>query len=203
MRVKSTAVQFSGDKAYVNAHPFTGVVFFLDGYVVTRALNYENGKEVGEYVSQWLSLGDIKLSLDQEAFDDDYEPRVYRGQRFTGIIYDFDDDDCVGEALCENGRVLEEVSFYGGENVNLASYEKNSIDAMQEIRWFSNGVVREVSINKIDIGSITLKYDDSSCIESISVDGDYFGLMTEMKALLIFSGYSLLPNLATTEQYGE
>ena len=121
--------------------------------------------------------------------DFDYEmndiPYTYLGKPFTGLFYDYFAGFVSGEALCINGWIVKDISFYPDGTGRLKQYEEKHIDITEttgDREWFlqwENNSFKKIQSRYLDYqgthhtGELELFFNVQNQIQQVIVKGDY------------------------------
>ena len=112
-------------------------------------------------------------------------PYTYLGKPFTGLFYDYFAGFVSGEALCINGWIVKDISFYPDGTGRLRIYEEKHIDITEttgdrewSLQWENNSFKR-IESRYLDYqdthhtGELELFFNDQNQIQQVIVKGDY------------------------------
>ena len=197
-RIKKSALVSKNNKLFYRYKPFTGIVFDVVDQQVLDIFEYKDGEKDQEYQSQFIYKNDNDLCVDFEALagedEEEYEPFLYKGNRYTGLYYEFENDFCVTECRCVDGIPWEDVGWY--ETGNLESFwtsmGNNSI--FQSYNWYENDLFERIKICKSEKHTLEINFTEKQEITTIRVPADYLKNSPEFEHHLKYhylSGYSL------------
>ena len=112
-------------------------------------------------------------------------PYTYLGKPFTGLFYDYFAGFVSGEALCINGWIVKDISFYPDGTGRLKKYEEKHIDITEttgdrewSLQWENNSFKR-IESRYLDYqdthhtGELELFFNDQNQIQQVIIKGDY------------------------------
>ena len=112
-------------------------------------------------------------------------PYTYLGKPFTGLFYDYFAGFVSGEALCINGWIVKDISFYPDGTGRLRIYEEKHIDITEttgdrewSLQWENNSFKR-IESRYLDYqdthhtGELVLFFNDQNQIQHVNIKGDY------------------------------
>lgn len=192
LRVNADILAVENGKYFYQGELFTGIAFVVSEGVVKNAKEYKTGELMGNYSNEYLPNEDNQLKIDSDYLEpeneDDYEPfRCYKGERFSGIAYDFEVEGlCTGEWLYIDGWSDSDVTYY--KSGVLEAVELIDDDFSQVYYWYEHGQIKKYEIFERDFFDITLAFEETGELTTLGINGDYFerikNLSNEMKFCL-------------------
>ena len=112
-------------------------------------------------------------------------PYTYLGKPFTGLFYDYFAGFVSGEALCINGWIVKDISFYPDGTGRLKKYEEKHIDITEttgdrewSLQWENNSL-KSIESRYLDFqdtnhtGNLKLLFNDKEQINRVIIEDDY------------------------------
>ncbi|WP_295840332.1 hypothetical protein [uncultured Apibacter sp.] len=112
-------------------------------------------------------------------------PYTYLGKPFTGLFYDYFAGFVSGEALCINGWIVKDISFYPDGTGRLRKYEEKHIDITEttgdrewSLQWENNSF-KKIESRYLDYqgthhtGELVLFFNDQNQIQQVNIKGDH------------------------------
>lgn len=192
LRINAELISDEANTYYYRGEPFTGVVFMLNGCEVERAIEVKGGKLQGAYSNELFSSIQNLQKVDSDClFSEDeggIEPYCYKGDRFTGIAYDFDGEFCTGERYILEGWLESEVGYY--KSGKLAVVDLAEENFAQRYQWYECGQLEQCRIFERDSFEVNFAFTDQGEVTELSVDGDYFNRYKSIKTNLRYDYFA-------------
>ena len=112
-------------------------------------------------------------------------PYTYLGKPFTGLFYDYFAGFVSGEALCINGWIVKDISFYPDGTGRLRKYEEKHIDITEttgdrewSLQWENNSL-KSIESRYLDFqdtnhtGYLKLLFNDKEQINRVTIEDDF------------------------------
>jgi hypothetical protein len=190
LRIKTTALVCQDNKFFFYDELFSGLGFHIVNGVVEKVTEYLNGLEIRDYRSEYIDYNDNRICIDSSFLkgghigeNDDYGPAFYNKKRFSGIAYEFENDECLAEYLFENGFDKIEVCFF--RDGDLESYEDFRNQMNQSFYWHYNGKLKGISLSSEEFNlRVEFNFDDQERIRTAMIQGNYFESVSKLSPQL-------------------
>lgn len=172
---------------YYKGELFTGIAYDIDELMNSAVIEYyREGKYDGQYVNEYFNApAEIKHTLDELLKDD---PNSYSGEPFTrnytpftGIAYRFEEEFCVEEKYYDGGYFISKANY--NKNGELTVIEVSIDRLFYRYRWLKTGELQSLHITNKGL-EIEVEYDKNKRLESLTLNGDYFKKLKELKELI-------------------
>ena len=190
LRIKTSALTIKENKAYYQYKLFTGIAFSVVDGVVERALNYKDGMTVDVYHSPYIPEAENEICIDEamlkgEKYEDE-PPFLYQGQRFSGIVYSFDGEFCVGEYQVSNGIMMAEIYILPNNQLEYLRLSYNGI--FQAFTWYENGLFEEIELFEKESGCrLNIALNENEEIKRFGATDNYFDRLSAFQDRLRFN----------------
>jgi hypothetical protein len=180
------------DKYYYKGSLFTGVTCRIDGENVEVLNEIKNGVIVGLHKYKYFPNASTvpHIHIDYIDFRGPYldYPAFYKNEKFTGMTYEFSDDDsvCLAYYLFEDGNPVGSMSWYeSGEICGLALLRQG---ISQIFAWFRDGSIQSVILfsrvhhkRLVNIG-----LDEHKRLRTLWIEENYFDWIKQHKTDIEF-----------------
>jgi len=174
------ALDYISDKYYYKGTLFTGASFRIDGEEVKVLNEFENGVIVGLNKCQYFpnETNMPHIHIDYIDFPGEYLdfPAFYKSEKFTGIAYEFSDDEsvCLAKHLFKNGSPVGSMAWYSSGEIRSLKLERQGIS--QFFAWFIDGSLEALNLYSIEQHErlIYIVFDEYKRLETVWIKENYF-----------------------------
>lgn len=184
-RIKKNSLEVCDNKYYFEGELFTGVVYSVVGRVVENIFTVENGA-ISKKPDDFFGFERYSLSIDVSHLHEelDEEPFLYRGRRFTGVAYSFDEDFCIGAQVFEGGYVEKEVGWF--KSGVLGFYEGFCEGVGEFSTWYENGSRNNLKVSEQGSFRLEADFDPPDEMKRLSIFGPFLERLSEVSNKLLF-----------------
>ncbi len=180
------------DKYYYKGSLFTGVACRIDGENVEVLNEIKNGVIVGLHKYKYFPNESTvpHIHIDYIDFPGEYldYPAFYKNEKFTGIAYEFSDDEsvCLAYYLFEDGNPVGSMSWYESGEISSLALLRQGIS--QLFAWFRDGSIQGVHlfsrVHHKKLFNIVL--DEHKRLQTLWIEENYFDWIKQHKTDLEF-----------------
>jgi len=180
------------DKYNYKGNPFTGVMYRIDGEKVEILNEVRDGDIVGLHQCKYFP-NEILLPhvhIDYVDFPGEYLdfPALYEDEKFTGVAYEFPDDQsvCLAKYLFINGTPVGSMAWYPSGEIKSLELERQSIS--QLFVWFIDGSLEALNLHSVERHKrlININFNQPKKLESLWIEADYFEWIKQHNADIKF-----------------
>lgn len=199
LRLKFDALNSRENEFYYEGKLFTGIAFETSQGRVLDAVYIQNGIRQRPYLGDYVKVtpGDMRLDADCEGLEGDREYDqviTLNGIPFDGVLCEFEDDFCIGEAAFESG-IAKPVSVDWFKNGTLRCYDNFSNGVGEAFDWFDDGHWHCIYSVRQSGDSLSAEFDEKGCLRVLNITHSFFAAQYDPPAHS-FSAINKLSDLA-------
>jgi len=192
MFINSQELDYITDKYYYKGSLFTGAAYRIDGETVEVLNEFENGVIVGLHKCKYFPNEPTvpQIYIDYVDFPGEYLefPAFYKTEKFTGMAYEFSDDEsvCLGKYLFEGGRRVGSMDWYPSGEIRSLELERQGVS--QFFTWFRDGSLEKINLFSTERHErlINIVLDECKRLKTLWINEIYFEWIKQHKTVLEF-----------------
>ena len=189
MIVKANALVIKKDRYHFIAGPFTGAAIeFDENGVGIKAIEYKNGKPIGDYVSKFFPEFSNLLKLDADYFqDEEISCECSLKPKEPAIVYEFDENGYSSTEELFDGPFVKSVVWCHEYTTNLHKLKINNTPIYELYEWDDKGKINKIDIKEKPLTSgdivfeIELAFNSQGMLHNLSLDGKCFDRIKELQ----------------------
>lgn len=193
LRLNADKLKKRNNKYFFNNILFSGVIFFLQGDIITNKKICKDGIIIGNYKNELFPDNNyIEINFDALIGDDPYYPefQYYNHKKFTGIAYGFNQDGfCTDEMLFIDGfdEPKSAISFFVSGKIK--SFDKDENDFSQLFEWNENNFIKHLYLT-LDLQKNRINFEikfENRFIQTLTIEEGYFDNIEKFKKYSMFN----------------
>lgn len=178
LRLRFDALDSSENEFCYEGKLFTGIAFETSEGRVLDAVYIQNGVRQRPYFGDYVKVmpGDMRLEADCEGLEGEREYNqviTLNKIPFSGVLYEFEDVFCTGEAAFEKG-IEKPVSVDWFRNGTLRCYDNFSNGVGEAFDWFDDGHWHRICSVRQSGDKLSAEFDEKGCLRVLDITRNFF-----------------------------